>query len=162
MNLRQKSFYVFGCVSVLTSCLLTTDIGASQDRSDILLPELTCDRARVNEPETRFEFGNLNRKAVAMPKPKYPADVKRAGIRGTVTVRVVIEGNSGRVVWARVLSGPAALYEFTLQAACSARFYPTLDLDAYSGGTLRYRFGGPRKAKREARSVSNVGEVRLL
>jgi TonB family protein len=154
MNLGQKSVYVVGCVIVLSS-ILTSDICGTQARSDL---NLKCEKlgSAKQEPETRFELGNLNRKAVAMPKPKYPADVKRAGVRGTVTVRVVIEVNSGRVVWVRIVSGPEALYEVTLQAACRARFYPTLDADVYAGGTLTYRFG-PRGAKREARTVSAAG-----
>jgi TonB family protein len=158
MNSRPKLHYVFECVFVLILWALTSDIYAFQDRSDAVLPTQKCDTVGtgVQESEARIEFGNLNRKAVSMPKPKYPADAKRAGIRGTVTVRVVIEASSGRVVWARVVSGPAALYKATLHAACAARFYPTIDADLYVGGRLTYDFRGPRRTKRQARNVLNV------
>ena len=99
----------------------------------------------LEAPAVLIELGNLNRKAISFPLPKHPRVVKRAGIRGVVTVRVVVEANSGLVVWAGVVSGPNALRDAALAAACCARFVHTNDVDAYVGGTLIYRFGKSSK-----------------
>ena len=96
----------------------------------------------THEPAVMAEVaGVLNRKALAMPRPKYPLTARRAGVRGVVTVRVVVDVATGQVVWARIVSGPDVLREAVLDVVCGVRFSPIKDVDGRVGGTLVYRFG---------------------
>jgi protein TonB len=86
----------------------------------------------------------LNGKALALPKPDYPAAAKRNGAAGTVVVEVLID-ESGKVISARPISGPPVLQAAAVQAARRAKFSPT----TLSGqpvqviGTISYSFVRP-------------------
>lgn len=69
--------------------------------------------------------GVVDRKAVAKPAPFYPPDAKAAHAEGTVAVSVLID-ESGMVVWAQAISGHPLLRQPAMDAACYARFAPTL------------------------------------
>jgi TonB family protein len=85
--------------------------------------------------------GVLNGSAVSLPPPIYPESAKRLRLSGTVTIEVVID-ETGKVISARAIDGPAPLREVALQAAHRARFSPT----KLSGqpvkvtGTINYKF----------------------
>lgn len=64
-------------------------------------------------------------KRIEMPSPKYPKEAKKAGITGTVRVRVVID-EKGRVIKAEAVDGPVELRDAAVEAAFKARFTPTL------------------------------------
>ncbi len=68
--------------------------------------------------------GQLNAKAVALPKPVYPDTARRIGIQGVVRVSVMID-ERGRVVSARAETGPALLRDAAVVAARQARFTPS-------------------------------------
>jgi TonB family protein len=68
--------------------------------------------------------GVLNGKAISKPLPSYPAEAKRAGAQGTVTVRIVVD-EEGRVAEAEAVSGHTLLHEAAVSAARRARFTPT-------------------------------------
>ena len=68
--------------------------------------------------------GVLNGKAISKPLPSYPAEAKRAGAQGTVTVRIVVD-EEGRVIEATAVSGHTMLHEAAVSAARRARFTPT-------------------------------------
>lgn len=105
--------------------------------------------------------GVLNGKAVSLIKPPYPAELKAAGVAGTVYVRVVID-ESGTVVSAVASSEPLkvkrsegdqiievevppadpALREAAEKAALESRFTPTLlsGQPVRVAGTIVYNF----------------------
>jgi TonB family protein len=76
-----------------------------------------------SEP-TPVTGAELNRKMIEKPKPSYPEKARRAGITGTVRVRLVID-EEGRVIRAEALEGPQELREAAVKAAMKARFTPT-------------------------------------
>jgi len=55
-------------------------------------------------PMKPISGGILNGKAVSLPAPLYPQIARRAGVKGTVTVEVVIDLN-GKVISAKAVSG---------------------------------------------------------
>jgi len=88
--------------------------------------------------------GVLNGKALALPMPSYPEVARRLRITGLVQVDVVVDEN-GKVISAKVLSGPGSLRDVALQAALHARFSPT-KLSGQSvkvSGQINYNFTLP-------------------
>lgn len=75
-------------------------------------------------PRAPVSRGVLNGAALSLPPPVYPDSARRARVEGAVEVEVVIDEN-GKVVSAKVVSGPPALRDSAVQAALRARFTPT-------------------------------------
>jgi protein TonB len=82
--------------------------------------------------------GMLNGKAIYMPVPEAPG----GEATGVVLVAIVID-ESGNVIEARAVSGPANLHQSAVNAARLARFSPTLMMGepVRVSGTLTYNFG---------------------
>ena len=68
--------------------------------------------------------GVLNGMALTLPAPSYPDIARRMHQSGVVEVEVVVD-ETGKVISARALSGPASLRDVAVQAAYRARFSPT-------------------------------------
>jgi TonB family protein len=62
-------------------------------------------------------------KAISLPKPAYPPEAKAAKASGTVVVETIVD-ETGRIIWARPLSGHPLLLQAAKQAACRARYSP--------------------------------------
>ena len=75
-------------------------------------------------PRVSISRGVLNGAALSLPAPNYPDSARRTRVEGTVDVEVVIDEN-GKVLTAKVISGPAVLRDSAVQAALRARFTPT-------------------------------------
>ena len=71
-----------------------------------------------------IEAGVLNAKALSLPQPKLTEEAKRQKQSGKITVRVIVD-QSGKVVSAKALNGPAVLREIAEEAARQATFAPT-------------------------------------
>jgi hypothetical protein len=71
-----------------------------------------------------IEGGVLNSKALSMPAPKLSEDAKKLKLTGKITVRVIVD-ESGKVVSAIAMNGPAGLREAAEAAARQATFAPT-------------------------------------
>lgn len=69
--------------------------------------------------------GLLNRKAVSIGKPSYPAAAKAVGATGTVKVQVLID-EKGNMYSAEAMSGHPLFRRAAENAACDSRFTPTL------------------------------------
>lgn len=80
------------------------------------------DRPRPSGP---VESGNLNDKAIDLPKPIYPGEARKAKVTGQVKVRVIV-AETGKVLSADIVSGPKQLWLAAIDAARQARFNPTL------------------------------------
>jgi TonB family protein len=68
--------------------------------------------------------GVLNGKAIALPKPAYPAAARAVRASGPVTVQVLID-EEGNVISASAVSGNPLLRAAAVQAARGAKFSPT-------------------------------------
>ena len=88
-----------------------------------------------------IEGGELNTKALSLPKPVVPDEAKRLKISGRVTVRVVVD-ESGKVISAQATNGPAALRAAAENAARAATFEPTVKdgITVKVAGNLTYDF----------------------
>ena len=75
------------------------------------------------EPDAKINGGVLNGKALSLPQPAYPPEAKAAGASGEVEVKIVVD-ESGKVIWARALSGHLSLKKAAEDAAYQARFQP--------------------------------------
>ncbi|MFN2514817.1 MAG: TonB family protein [Pyrinomonadaceae bacterium] len=86
--------------------------------------------------------GVLNGTAISLPSPIYPEYAKRMRMSGLVTVEVVVD-ETGKVIAAQAVSGPAPLREVSVQAALKARFSPTtLSRQPIKvSGVINYKFG---------------------
>lgn len=87
--------------------------------------QLSAQPAPQNAPQTPVNVGQLNSKAVSLPKPPYPELARRMRIEGVVKVQVTID-ESGRVIAARAEGGPVMLRDAAVAAARQARFTPAL------------------------------------
>ena len=87
------------------------------------------------------EFGVLNAKATALPKPAYTEEMKRVKARGRVTVRVVVDEN-GKVTSAQAVDGPLPLRAAAEEAAKQATFTPFTEggIVVKGTGVLTYDF----------------------
>ena len=96
----------------------------------------TDNRARPAGP---VESGDLNDKAIELPKPIYPGAAHKTHASGQVKVRVIVD-ETGRVMSADIVSGPKPLWVAAVEAARKARFKPTLvgDTAVKITGVLTY------------------------
>jgi TonB family protein len=87
------------------------------------------------------DVGDLNAKALVMPKPVLTEEAKRVKASGKVSVRVIVDEN-GKVVSAIALNNVAALRELAEDAARQAQFKPlTVDgITVRFTGVLTYEF----------------------
>lgn len=83
----------------------------------------------------------LNGEALVLPKPPYPPMAKQIGVRGTVSVQVLID-ERGTVVSATPVSGHPLLVPAAKAAALQARFSPTMlgDRPVKVSGVITYNF----------------------
>lgn len=83
----------------------------------------------------------LNSEAIDLPVPTYPMLARQIGLKGTVTVQVLID-EKGRVVSARALSGHTIFIQEAESAAMRARFSPTKinDQPVKIQGVITYNF----------------------
>ena len=95
--------------------------------------------AQVEEvPETNF----LNKKAVKLPQPSYPANARAQRISGTVVMKITID-EKGDVIDVRdMCHGPAFITSAAISAAREARFEPVKvnGRPVKTDGVLVYRF----------------------
>jgi TonB family protein len=101
-------------------------------------PDKTDNRQRPAGP---VESGDLNGKAIDLPKPIYPGEARKAKVTGQVKVRVIV-AETGKVLSADIVSGPKQLWMAAIEAARQARFKPTLigDSAVKITGILTYDF----------------------
>jgi TonB family protein len=95
----------------------------------------------INAPRAPISGGILNRVAVSLPRPAYPAIARSARASGLVVVQVIID-EEGNVVSASAVSGHPLLRESAVEAARRARFTP-VRLEGQPvkvSGTLSYNF----------------------
>lgn len=75
--------------------------------------------------DSSVEGGVLNGKAISLPIPPYPPEARFQGVRGHVTVKVLI-GETGKVIRACAVEGPPLLRRVSELAALKSLFTPTL------------------------------------
>jgi TonB family protein len=85
--------------------------------------------------------GIVDHLAVSKPEPIYPPKAKAARATGRLFVQVQID-EEGKVISARVCSGPVSLRQAAIDAAYKARFSPSLleGKPARFSGILTYNF----------------------
>ncbi len=83
----------------------------------------------------------LNSQAISLPKPNYPPLARQIGLRGTVTVQVLID-ETGKVISAKAVAGHPVLIPEAQKAAMQARFSPTVisDHPVKVSGMITYNF----------------------
>ena len=88
-------------------------------------------------------------------KAIYPEFAKAAGMNGEVAVEIVVD-ESGKVISAKALSGPAVLRQAAISAALGWKFTPTRvdGSPTQAVGTIRFRFE-PLADNRNARARTN-------
>jgi TonB family protein len=99
----------------------------------------STDEVQETEPKAQISAGILNGRAINKPIPVYPPEAREA--TGTVTVRVVFD-ESGRVIWAKAISGHQLLRTAAEDAARRTTFRPvTLSGQPMKvSGVLLYKF----------------------
>jgi TonB family protein len=117
----------FGDPSLLALNYTSADPGDGVNRISYYSRSLFASAVGQKPPDTDGDI--LNEKAISKPDPVYPAIAKYASNaaerEGRVTVRVLID-ESGSVVSASAVDGPALLRNAAVSAARQARFAPTL------------------------------------
>jgi TonB family protein len=93
------------------------------------------------QPAAKVSGGVLNGRALNKIKPTYPAAAREAGASGTVEVRVVFD-ETGKVIWAKAISGHPQLRQVAEDAAWQTKFSPTIlsGQPVRTSGILLYNF----------------------
>jgi len=99
------------------------------------------DQAR---PDAKFDLGDVTKKAMELPRPDSSRWSRGSRVSGIAQAEVVIDINSGKVVWARLLNGHPLLQVSVGDVVCRARFSPTNDVDGLARGIITYRAGRRR------------------
>ena len=92
-------------------------------------------------PKAKVSGGILNGKALNLVKPTYPAAGRASGASGKVEVQIVVD-ETGKVIWARAISGHPDLRQAAEDTAWRSTFSP-LKLSGRPvtvGGILVYNF----------------------
>jgi TonB family protein len=87
-----------------------------------------CDTSGEPPPDIEYIVDRrsvLCGKAISLPKPAYPPEAKAAKASGTVVVEAIVD-ETGRVIWARPLSGHPLLLQAAKHAAYRARYSPEM------------------------------------
>lgn len=94
----------------------------------------------ANNTPRNVSVGNLNGRAVSLPKPAFPSSAKQAGANGQVVVQVTVD-QDGNVISAKAMNGHPLLRSPAEIAAKQARFSPKIAGDyAKATGVLVYNF----------------------
>jgi TonB family protein len=93
------------------------------------------------QPAAKVSGGVLNGRALNKIKPAYSATARKAGASGTVEVRIVFD-ESGKVIWAKAVSGHPELRQAAEDAAWQTKFSPTIlsGQPVRTSGILLYDF----------------------
>jgi TonB family protein len=92
-------------------------------------------------PAAKVAGGIVNGRAIKMAKPAYPTSARAAGASGTVQVQIVFD-ETGKVIWARAISGHPDLRQAAEDAAWRTMFAPTVlsGVAVKTSGILIYNF----------------------
>lgn len=107
-----------------------------------LAPEKISEKTKEPENPEKIEKGTVNGKALSLPRPYYPEEARVKRARGTVKVRVHIDG-TGTVVSACAVNKKDLSLMFAAElAAYRARFEPTLlgGKPVRVSGVIEYKF----------------------
>ncbi len=93
------------------------------------------------QPQAKVSGGVLNGRALNKVKPTYPADARAVGASGTVEVRIVFD-ETGKVIWAKAVSGHPTLRQVAEDAAWKTKFSPTIlsGQPVRTAGIMLYNF----------------------
>jgi len=93
------------------------------------------------QPAAKVSGGVLNGRALNKIKPVYPAAARESGASGVVEVRVVFD-ETGKVIWAKAISGHPQLRQAAEDAAWQTKFSPTIlsGQAVRTSGLLLYNF----------------------
>jgi hypothetical protein len=133
----------------------------AQKRSAVI--GFKCPDRELNQerPETKLNLGEVTEKALELPQPEYRRWSRGSRISGIAQAEVVIDINTGRVVWARLLNGHSLLQLTVGDVVCRARFAPTNDVNGRVGGIITYRARRQKVEVTEHRAQTKVQELAL-
>ena len=110
------------------------------------IPDIEPPPAPEPKPEIpkvlKVSTGVLSGKAVSLQQPTYPRLAVQIGLKGSVSVQVLID-EGGKVVSAEVISGHPVLAPEAKRAALQSRFTPTKlsGMPVKVSGVIVYKFG---------------------
>jgi len=132
LHLRMKVRY--SDFTLARATLKVTEVG----EEDTANPSKDAPSKGVAKP---VEMGQLNAKALTLPKAKYPEEARRLRASGKVNVRVVVDEN-GKVISAKATDGAPPLRVAAEEAARLATFAPTVQdgITVKVTGLLTYEF----------------------
>ena len=110
-----------------------------QKRSAIVgfsCPDRELNRER---PDIRLHLGDVTKKAIELPQAEYQRFAKTARVCGKSQAEVVIDINSGKVIWARMLNGHPLFRVAVAHVVCQARFASTNDVNGRVSGIITYK-----------------------
>ena len=109
-------------------------------------PGFRCPDREANQerPDAKFDLGDVTKKAIELPRPDPSRWPGGSRVSGVAQAEVLIDVNSGKVVWARLLNGHPLLQASVGDVVCRARFSPTNDVDGRARGLITYRAGRRR------------------
>lgn len=112
---------------------------------DKLQKEIDRRNAEADPSKRIRKVGVLNGKALKLPKPGYPMTARGSAVSGTVSVEVLVD-EQGNVFRAQAISGHPMLHQVARDAACGAKFSPTVmdQRPIRVSGVITYNFVAPR------------------
>jgi TonB family protein len=135
-------------ISDSRTCVLQPSINSKKDlekkfseATAKLFTEIFGDEPKTEKSETSINGGVINGKAISLPKPEYPQEVRNKRLQGTISIRVLID-EQGNIIEAKSMCGKGYLETASEEAAKKAKFSPTyLSGKAVKvSGIIVYRF----------------------
>ena len=127
--------------------LLTFLIGNEYQQAKKVAAATAAGQKPPAEDPKVIRGGVINGKALSFPKPEYPAEARGSRVSGAVTIQVLID-EKGDVIRAGAINGHPLLQKAARNAACEAKFSPTLlaGQPVKVSGVITYNFvpGRPR------------------
>jgi TonB family protein len=122
-ELNMKQIILFAAsVLIFVAFAASNQIHATNTSPSLESDDQGCLDPNAPKPQT-ISLGRLNSRAVDIPKPAYPIEAKDARVSGVVTAQVVVD-ESGKVIWARVRTGPELLQAAVKTVVCQALLKP--------------------------------------
>ena len=123
-----------------------TGSGGTGPGAVVNIPDIEPPPAPEPKPEipkvVRMSTGVLKGNAISLPEPTYPRLATQIGLKGSVSVQILID-ELGKVISAEIVSGHPILAPEAKRAAMQARFTPTKlsGVPVKVSGVIVYKFG---------------------
>jgi outer membrane biosynthesis protein TonB len=144
MIMTKALLILIGLNLLMIQCGSHSRPDSSKAKNDRSAGETKCDFSEFKPLKAKANYGSP---MVSMPKPAYPPEAKERGVKGPVSVVMLVNVHSGQVEKTCVKSGDEMLRAAATDAAMKVQFQPyskyIQDHYSYAEEIITYTFSPP-------------------